>query len=128
MCRRAVEGREKVVGREHPDTIDSIGILVLILQDRSKIEEAEELSLQELERSERTNGNDHLQTLNAVYRHAMIKRTQKEYEVSASYFARALEGSSRVYGPEHKFTQNCAEAHDDMILLLHETKEAPQEP
>lgn len=36
MNRRALEGREKVLGAEHPDTLTSVGILALVLQDQNE--------------------------------------------------------------------------------------------
>ena len=36
MNRRAPEGREKVLGAEHPDTPTSVGIPALVLQDQNE--------------------------------------------------------------------------------------------
>lgn len=41
MDRRALEGREKAVGKEHPDTLTSVSILALVLQYQGKYDEAE---------------------------------------------------------------------------------------
>jgi Tetratricopeptide repeat len=42
MNRRALDGREKVLGREHPDTLTSVDNLTSVLQYQGKYEEAEE--------------------------------------------------------------------------------------
>jgi hypothetical protein len=37
MNRRALEGREKALGKEHPDTLTSISNLASVLQDQGKL-------------------------------------------------------------------------------------------
>jgi len=44
MNRRALEGREKVLGKEHPDTLTSVNNLAFVLQDQGKYEEAEQMN------------------------------------------------------------------------------------
>ena len=48
MNRRVLGGREKVLGRDHPDTLSSVGNLASVLQDQGKYE-AEEMNRRALE-------------------------------------------------------------------------------
>ena len=43
MSRRALEGSEKVLGMEHPETLTSIGNLASVLRNQGKYEAAEEM-------------------------------------------------------------------------------------
>jgi Tfp pilus assembly protein PilF len=52
MHRRALEGREKVLGPEHPETITSVNNLGSMLERQSKYEEAEAMHRRELEEYE----------------------------------------------------------------------------
>jgi len=49
MYRQALEGREKVLGLEHPDTSASIQVLVMVLKRQGKDEEAEAMARRLLE-------------------------------------------------------------------------------
>ena len=44
MNRRALEGYEKVLGREHPDTLTSVNNLASVLRYQGKYEEAEQMN------------------------------------------------------------------------------------
>ena len=43
MSRRALDGREKVLGKEHPDTLTSVSNLASVLQYQGKYEEASQM-------------------------------------------------------------------------------------
>ncbi|KAL9002859.1 MAG: hypothetical protein Q9188_004243 [Gyalolechia gomerana] len=64
MCRRAIEGKEKSLGKEHPDTLASVNTLALISGDQQKrYKDAEALYQSVIERCEKTLGKGHPQTL-----------------------------------------------------------------
>jgi len=44
MHRRALKGRENVLGPEHPDTLSSVNNLGMVLKTQGKYEEAEVIS------------------------------------------------------------------------------------
>jgi hypothetical protein len=44
MHRRALKGRENVLGPEHPDTLNSVNNLGMVLKTQGKYEEAEAIS------------------------------------------------------------------------------------
>ena len=65
LYRRALEGRERVLGVDHPYTLTSVACLGWLLKEQGKLEEAEVLSRRALEGRERVLGVDHPSTLNA---------------------------------------------------------------
>jgi tetratricopeptide (TPR) repeat protein len=62
MNRRALDGREKVLGEEHPDTLKSFNNLASALQRQGKYEEAEAMIRRALDGCEKALGNDHPET------------------------------------------------------------------
>ena len=67
MDRRALDGREKVLGNEHPDTLTSINNLASVLQDQGKYDEAEQMNRRALDGREKALGKEHPSTLTSVY-------------------------------------------------------------
>jgi Tfp pilus assembly protein PilF len=61
-----MEAREKVLGREHPDTIVSVNNLGLVLGNRGKYEEAEVMHRRALEAREEVREREHPDTLTSV--------------------------------------------------------------
>ena len=49
MYRQTLELREKVLGQEHPSTLDSMNNLALVLDSQGKYDEAEQMRQQALE-------------------------------------------------------------------------------
>lgn len=70
--RVGVEGRRKVPGQEHSDTLDSIKNLGLVLDKLGKYEEAEEMHRQVLEGKKKMLGEEHLDTLISVNDLALV--------------------------------------------------------
>jgi tetratricopeptide (TPR) repeat protein len=66
LYRRALEARERTLGKEHPDTLMTVHNLALLLKDKGDYAEAEPLYRWALKASERTLGRDHTNTVMAV--------------------------------------------------------------
>ncbi|CAG8196671.1 unnamed protein product, partial [Penicillium olsonii] len=66
MHRRALEAREKVLGREHPSTLTSVNNLGSVLDGQGKYEEAEAMHRRALEGYEEVLGHEHPDTLTSV--------------------------------------------------------------
>jgi Tetratricopeptide repeat. len=64
MHRRALEGYEEVLGREHPFTLTSVSNLGLVLDSQGKYEEAEAMHRRALEVRGKVLGREHPDTLN----------------------------------------------------------------
>ena len=83
-----VEVREKVRGREHPDT-HSADNLRLVLQGQGKYEEAEVMRRRALKGRENVLGPEHPNTLNSVNNLGMVLKTQGKYEEAEAISAGA---------------------------------------
>lgn len=59
MHRQTLELSEKVLGQEHPSTLDSMNNLALVLDNQGKYNEAEEIHRQTLELSKKVLGQEH---------------------------------------------------------------------
>ena len=59
--RRALGGREAILGKEHPDTLTSANNLALVLQYQGKHKEAEAINRQALDRKEKILGKVRLE-------------------------------------------------------------------
>ncbi|KAK5676701.1 hypothetical protein LTR17_027732, partial [Elasticomyces elasticus] len=104
MNRRALEGYEKVLGKEHPDTLTSVSNLALVLQYQGQYEAAEAMNRRALEGREKVLGKEHPDTLTSVGNLALVLRYQGQYEAAEAMNRRALEGYEKVLGKEHPDT------------------------
>ena len=115
LYRRALEGREKALGAEHPDTLTSVSNLGLLLDDKGQYEEAEELSRRALEGREKALGSEHPGTLNSVNNLGILLYDKGDYEGAEALYRRALEGYEKALGAEHPGTLNSV---NNLGLLL----------
>lgn len=107
MYRRALEGRERVLGVEHPNTLTSVGNLALVLRELGKYAAAEEMYRRALEGRERMLGPEHPNTSSSAYNLAALLHIQKRYGDASPLYLRASEGFSKTLGPNHPTTQEC---------------------
>ncbi|KAI9778300.1 MAG: hypothetical protein M1816_004150 [Peltula sp. TS41687] len=77
-----MEGCEKALGKEHPDTLTSVSNLASVLQHQGKYEAAEEMDRRALEGREKA----------------------LKYEAAEEMNRRALEGREKALGKEHPDT------------------------
>jgi hypothetical protein len=63
LHRQALQSGEKVLGREHPDTLTSMSNLASVLNSQGKYEEAEKMHRRALEMKEVMLGREHPSTL-----------------------------------------------------------------
>ena len=66
MHRWVLEAREKVLGREHPETLTSVSNLGDVLSSQGKYDEAEAIHRQALEAYEKVLGREHPNTLRSI--------------------------------------------------------------
>ena len=102
--RKVMEGREKALGKEHPDTLTSVSNLALALQDQGKYEAAEEMNRRALEGCEKALGKEHPDTLTSVSNLALVLQYQGKYEAAEEMNRRALEGYEKALGKDHPDT------------------------
>ncbi|KAJ6003890.1 hypothetical protein N7540_013172 [Penicillium herquei] len=106
MHRWALEVREKVLGRERPSTLTSVGHLGNVLSSQGQYEEAEVMHRRALEGYEKVLGREHPHTLNSVSYLGNVLFSQGQYEEAEVMHRRALEGYEKVLGREHPDTLN----------------------
>jgi tetratricopeptide (TPR) repeat protein len=104
MNRRSLEGSEKALGKEHPNTLTSVNNLALVLRYQGKYEQAEEMNQRALEGYEKALGKEHPNTLTSVNNLALVLQYQGKYEQAEEMNQRALEGYEKALGKEHPNT------------------------
>ncbi|KAK3348603.1 hypothetical protein B0T25DRAFT_623733 [Lasiosphaeria hispida] len=106
MHRQALQLYEKVLGKEHPDTLNSMNNLASGLQSQGKYEEAEQMHQQALELRKKVLGKEHPNTLSSMNNLASVLRSQGKYEEAEQMHQQALELREKVLGKEHPNTLN----------------------
>ena len=101
---QAIETRKRVLGKEHPDTLTSIGNLAATFRSQGRWEEAEELELQVVEAKNRVLGEEHQDTLTSMSNLALTFWSQGRWEEAEELGIQVLESRKRVLGVEHQDT------------------------
>ncbi|KAM5358060.1 hypothetical protein ACJZ2D_015635 [Fusarium nematophilum] len=104
MYRRGLEGSEKVLGPEYPDTLTSVNNLGSVLESQGKYNEAEAMHRRALKAREKVLGPEHPSTLTSVNNLGSVLSRQGKYDVAEAMYRRALKGREDVLGPEHPST------------------------
>ncbi|CAI7603357.1 unnamed protein product [Penicillium viridicatum] len=104
MHQWALEGREKVLGREHPDTLISISDFGNLFNNQGKYEEAEAMHRRALEGREKVLGCEHPDTLISVNNLGSVLDKQGKYEEAEAMHRRALAAREKISGREHPET------------------------
>ena len=104
IAAKAVAAREKALGREDQQTLNSVGVLAAVLQYQSRHQEAETLHRRALEGREKKLSEDHPDTLTSVSNLALVLQYQGRYEEAEMLNRRALEGREKKLGEDHPDT------------------------
>ncbi|KAK5290627.1 hypothetical protein LTR99_011028 [Exophiala xenobiotica] len=104
MHRQALDLREKVLGEEHLDTLDSMNNLAIVLQQQGKYKEAEEIHRQALDLREKVLGEEHLDTLDSMNNLAIVLQEQGKYKEAEQMHRQTLYLMKKVLGEEHPST------------------------
>ncbi|KAL8865632.1 MAG: hypothetical protein Q9198_009229 [Flavoplaca austrocitrina] len=124
MDRRALDGREKVLGKEHPDTLTSVDNLASVLRYQGKYEEAEPMNRRALDGYEKVLGKEHPSTLTSVYCLAYLLHQQQRYQMARPLYERALVGYRKVFRSHHPTTKACSEDYTSLLQELNEIRTA----
>jgi len=112
MHLQTLELRETtVLGHEHPDTLDSISNLALVLNSQKRYKDAEKHQRQALEGYRRVLGQEHLDTLDGIYKLAVMLKNQGKYAEAGQMYREALGLMEKVLGDEHPSTKRCRRNH-----------------
>ena len=125
LYRWALEGREKALGAEHPNTLRSASNLGNLLHQKGDYEGAEPLLRRALEGREKVLGAEHPDTLSSVANlgHLLRGRGYANQEEANALLARALEGHRRalkgyekVLGAEHLDTLHSVDTLGNLLF------------
>ncbi|KAJ5366060.1 hypothetical protein N7541_000001 [Penicillium brevicompactum] len=148
MQRWALDAREKVLGREHPDTLTSVNNLGSVLDSQGKYEEAEAMHRWALEAREEcltgkgnmkrrkryielalegyeaVLGREHPDTLTSVCNLGLLLTNQGKYEEAEAMHRRDLKGSLKMLGREHPHTLTSANNLGSVLFSQEKYEEA----
>ena len=115
LYRRALEGHERQLGSEHPETLFSVNNLAHLLHIKGDLVGAELLYRRALEGFERRLGPDNPKTLSSALNLGVVLLTKGDLLGAEPLLRRALEVRSRKLGTDH---HNTIEATHQMGVLL----------
>jgi tetratricopeptide (TPR) repeat protein len=130
ICRQTLALDEKVLGKEHPDTLTTTNNLALVLHRQGNYEEAETIYKQTLALREKVLGKEYPSTLSSVDSLAYLLAEQDLYIEATTVYQRACEGFSVVLGGDHPRTRHCRRHYSKMLSRkraksAYSNKEAP---
>ena len=108
VYRQTLELKEKVLGREHPDTLNSMNNLAVVIGNQGKYKEAEQICRQTLELKEKVMGRKHPDTLTSMNNLASELANQGKYKEAEQICRQTLELMEEVLGRE---------GHDTLISM-----------
>ena len=101
LLRQSVQQREKVLGAEHVDTLDSKYWLACTLHKQQKYNEAAQLLRQSVQQREKVLGAEHVDTLDSKYWLACTLHMQQKYDEAAQLLRQSVQQREKVLGAEH---------------------------
>jgi len=120
MHRETLALRDRVLGKEHPDTLTSMNNLANTLSSQGKYAEAEQMHQETLVLREKVLGKEHPNTLESVYWLAYLLQLQHRYWVTLSLYERACTGYQITLGPDHPTTREFLEQYTSVQQLVDE--------
>jgi non-specific serine/threonine protein kinase/serine/threonine-protein kinase len=111
---RALMLRRRVLGEQHPDTLEAMDGLGSLYRDEGKYPQAEPLLAKALEVRRRVSGDGRPETLRAMNELATVYQTEGKYREAELLTARVLEVSRRIHGERDR---NTMEAMHNLGLL-----------
>ncbi|MFU8828675.1 MAG: tetratricopeptide repeat protein, partial [Phycisphaerales bacterium] len=102
----ALEIRRRVLGDEHPDTLNSINNMGSLLNAQGKLAEADPYSREALDGFRRVLGNEHPNTLLSMYNLGKTLVALQKWDEAQALCLECHERNEKRYGPDHKETTN----------------------
>jgi tetratricopeptide (TPR) repeat protein len=115
MNRAAFEARESSLGASHPDTLESVNGLALVLNRQGKYEQAEAINRRVLEGRKSALGAKHPDTITSLNNLAAVLKGQGKYEQAEDLDRQALEGREKILGKDHPDT---LQSLDNLAFVL----------
>ncbi|KAF7175615.1 hypothetical protein CNMCM7691_009180 [Aspergillus felis] len=107
MAIKALKMRETLFGKESFETLSSISLLGLVLDDQGKYDEALVMHRQAVAGFKKLLGTDHRSSLVSLNNLGLVLRSRGEYEEAETMLRKALAGSEKVLGLDHPTTLMC---------------------
>jgi tetratricopeptide (TPR) repeat protein len=104
LYRWALEGYEKAMGADHPDTLAIVNNLGFLLKDKGDYNGAEELLCQAIRGRQKVLGSSHPDTLATMNIMGALLRDMGDYEGAKNLFYKTLEEREKNLGTEHPDT------------------------
>ena len=104
LYKEALEIRQKVLGREHPDTATSLNNLAELYRGMGDYAKAEPLLKEALEIYQKVLGPEHPFTATGLNNLAVLYQDMGDYAKAEPLFKEALEIHQKVLGPDHPDT------------------------
>jgi tetratricopeptide (TPR) repeat protein len=98
------EGREGLLGKEHPDTLTGMNCLAFLLENQGKYGEAEPLYRQTLALREKLLGKEHPDTLISMINLASLLGSQGKHGEAEPLYRQTLALREKILGKEHPNT------------------------
>ena len=128
LYRRALDGTEYKLGREHLETLRRVNDLALVLESAGKDEEAEAMNHRALKSWEKVPDSQHLDLLESLSNLAVVLKNQGKYKEAEEMNRRALIGrkNAKSLGPEHLDTLKSMSNLAKVLGSLGKYKEAEE--
>ena len=98
---QVVETKKRVLGREHPDILTSMGNLALTYGDQGRLKEAEELLVQVVEKTKRVLSQEHPDTSISMGNLELTYENRGRFKAAEKLEAQVTEAKKRVLVQEH---------------------------
>ncbi len=100
----ALDIRRRILGDEHPSTLDSLNNMGGLLQQQGHLAEAETYFREALESRRRILGNEHPDTLISINNMGALLRRQGKLTEAEPYYRETLDTRRQILGDEHEDT------------------------
>ncbi len=100
----AIELEKKVLGPEHPSTLENMNSLAITYLKQGRLDKAEKLQLEVLEARRRALGAEHPDTLTSIGNLTSTYQDQGRWDEAEKLLLEVLEAEKRVLGAEHPGT------------------------
>ena len=114
--RALIKLQEKVLGPEHPGTLEARCNLAQALAHQGKYVEAEKEARAVIELREKVLGPEHPDTLRSCFELAICLRAQSETQEATAFAQRAAEGARKALGPEHPDTKKYEQLRQQLLV------------
>jgi Tetratricopeptide repeat len=101
---QVMDMRKKLLGAEHPDTLDSMGNLALTYLKQGRWNEAEQLQVQDMDVRKKLHGAEHPDTLCSMGNLAITYSDQGRLNEAEQLQVQVMDMRKKLYGAEHPET------------------------